>query len=68
MISQIQVVGCRDLHASAEAIREASVELSQLADEIQPNLKKRGGGARGVEVADRDASPDARRACLSRLC
>ena len=50
MIAQIQVVHCVDLKRSAQAVRDAEDELLVLADQVHPNLKRRGGGARGVEV------------------
>ena len=50
MIAQIQIVGCHDLNASSQTLIEAEAELVQLADALHPNLKARGGGARGIEV------------------
>lgn len=50
MIAQIQVVGCDHLERAAEAVRAATEDLCALADNIHPNLKRRGGGARGVEA------------------
>ena len=50
MIAQIQVVSCPDLSLGAQALRDAESELLTLADQVHPNLKRRGGGARGVEV------------------
>lgn len=50
MIGQVQVVGCEDPHASAQALRDAADELLKTANALQPNLVARGGGARRVEV------------------
>lgn len=50
MIAQVQVVGCEHWERAASNVREAEAELLSLADQIHPNLKARGGGARGIEV------------------
>ena len=41
---------CNDIDASKRALEAAIPKLSQLVDEMQPNLIKRGGGIRGMEV------------------
>jgi hydroxymethylglutaryl-CoA reductase len=57
MIGQIHLVGVSDPDASAERVRAASETLLAAADAIHPNMVKRGGGARGLEVRVlRDAS------------
>lgn len=50
MIAQVQVVGCEDLERAAFKLRAQESALLELADRIHPNLKKRGGGARGIEI------------------
>jgi hydroxymethylglutaryl-CoA reductase len=50
MIGQIQVVGCPDPDAAAEAVRAAVPELSAIAAGVHPRIEERGGGLRGIEV------------------
>jgi hydroxymethylglutaryl-CoA reductase len=50
MIGQMQVLGLDDVHAARLKIYEYKVALLAEADEIDPVLKKFGGGARNLEV------------------
>lgn len=50
MIGQVQVVGCPDWAAAAEAILDADEELLALADAQHPSMVARGGGARRIQV------------------
>jgi hydroxymethylglutaryl-CoA reductase len=57
MIGQMQVVDVVDIHSARLAILEKKAELLAEADEIDPVLKKFGGGARDLEVRLFEASP-----------
>lgn len=50
MIGQIQVVGCPDWGAAAEALLDAEEELLAAANACHPAMVERGGGAKGLEV------------------
>jgi len=51
MIGQIQIVGCPDFEVAEQAVLNAKSELMALANEkLIPNLVKRGGGMRELEV------------------
>ena len=50
MIGQIQLVGLDDLDAAAARLRAAGPALLAAADAVHPNLVRRGGGARGLEL------------------
>ncbi len=50
MIAQIQVVECLDLQHAAHKLAEAHDYLVELADQVHPNLKVRGGGVKGFKV------------------
>ncbi|MCC7355870.1 MAG: hydroxymethylglutaryl-CoA reductase, degradative [Anaerolineae bacterium] len=50
MIGQVQLLDVPDLDAAEEAIHRAEAEVLALADAAHPTIKKRGGGARGLEV------------------
>lgn len=50
MIGQIHLLGVADLPAAAARIRAARAELMEAADAVHPNLVRRGGGARDIEV------------------
>lgn len=50
MIGQIQIVDLPNTDAAAKSLTAAIPHLSKLADEMQPNLIRRGGGIRGMEV------------------
>jgi hydroxymethylglutaryl-CoA reductase len=52
MISQVQLDDVPDSAAACEAILARKSELLKLADDAVPNLIRRGGGARGLEVRD----------------
>jgi hydroxymethylglutaryl-CoA reductase len=57
MIGQMQVINLTDLHEARLKICEHKDELLALADEIDPVLKKFGGGARDLEVRTFEDSP-----------
>ncbi len=57
MIGQIQILDVGDIHAAKLAIYEKRAELLAIADEIDPILKKLGGGARDLEVRIIEESP-----------
>lgn len=50
MIGQMQVININNLHEAKFKIYEKKAELLTAADEIDPVLKKFGGGARDLEV------------------
>mmetsp|Transcript_15057 Transcript_15057/g.21951 ORF Transcript_15057/g.21951 Transcript_15057/m.21951 type:complete len:433 (-) Transcript_15057:518-1816(-) len=50
MIGQIQLVDCEDAGAAAETILAAKGELIGMCDEVDPILKKFGGGCRDIEA------------------
>lgn len=50
MIGQVQVLDVPDVDAAVKALEGAKEELLTLADRVHPNMKKRGGGARDIEV------------------
>ncbi len=50
MIGQVQLIGCEDPEAAKAALLEHRNSLLELANELHPNLVKRGGGARDIEV------------------
>ncbi|MDB4991084.1 MAG: Hydroxymethylglutaryl-CoA reductase, partial [Myxococcaceae bacterium] len=52
MISQVQLDEVPDGAAACAAVLAHKDELLQLADAAVPNLVRRGGGARGIEVRD----------------
>jgi hydroxymethylglutaryl-CoA reductase len=52
MISQVQLYDVPDPAAACSAVLEHRTELLQRADAAVPNLIRRGGGSRGLEVRD----------------
>ncbi len=50
MVGQIQVVGCDDFEAAQIAVLEAKPELVARANEFEPGMVERGGGAYDVTV------------------
>ncbi len=57
MIGQMQVIHITNLHEAKFKIYEKKAELLAAADEIDPVLKKFGGGARDIEVRIIENSP-----------
>lgn len=57
MIGQMQVIHLDDLHLARLKLYEKKAELLAAADEIDPVLKKLGGGARDLEVRVIEHSP-----------
>lgn len=57
MIGQMQVLDVADVHTARLTILEHKTELLAAADEIDPLLKKFGGGARDLEVRIISDSP-----------
>jgi hydroxymethylglutaryl-CoA reductase len=57
MIGQMQVIHVTNLHEAKLKIYEKKAELLSEADEIDPILKKFGGGARDLEVRILEDSP-----------
>ncbi len=57
MIGQMQVMGLADLPSARLAILEQKAHLLELADEIDPVLRKLGGGPRDLEVRLFETSP-----------
>lgn len=57
MIGQIQILDLADIYAARMAIYEHKASLLAEADEIDPLLKKFGGGARDLEVRLIEDSP-----------
>ena len=52
MIGQVQLVHVPDLAAAAAAVAGASERLCAEADAVHPNMTRRGGGVRGLEVRE----------------
>jgi hydroxymethylglutaryl-CoA reductase len=52
MIAQVQLDEVPDAVAASQAVLAHRDELLRMADEAVPNLIRRGGGARGLEVRD----------------
>jgi len=50
MIGQIQVINLKDLKSAKKSILKNEDYLLEIADQVDPVLKKLGGGARGLEV------------------
>jgi len=50
MIGQIQILDVADIHSAKLAIYEKRDDLLAIADDVDPILKKLGGGARDLEV------------------
>jgi len=50
MIGQIQLVRVPDPDAAGTAVEAHARELCEAADASQPNMRRRGGGTRGLEV------------------
>ncbi len=57
MIGQMQVINITNLHEAAFKLYEHKANLLAAADEIDPVLKKMGGGARDLEVRVIEDSP-----------
>ncbi|NOZ00246.1 MAG: hydroxymethylglutaryl-CoA reductase, degradative [Chloroflexi bacterium] len=57
MIGQMQILDVADVHAARMAIHEHRADLLAAANEIDPVLKKLGGGARDLEVRLIEHSP-----------
>ena len=57
MIGQMQVLEVKDLVAAGKNLYDHKAELLELADAVDPVLKKFGGGARDLEVRILDESP-----------
>jgi hydroxymethylglutaryl-CoA reductase len=49
LIGQIQLLEVTDPDRTIEKLQDAAKELMQAADELQPKLRKRGGGARSID-------------------
>jgi len=50
MIGQVQVVNCENFEESKLEILERKQEIIDLANQIEPQMFKRGGGAKDIEV------------------
>ncbi|MBO6939311.1 MAG: hydroxymethylglutaryl-CoA reductase, degradative [Deltaproteobacteria bacterium] len=50
MIGQVQVLGAPDHDAAIKALRENRAALLEKANAVHPNMRRRGGGARDIEV------------------
>jgi hydroxymethylglutaryl-CoA reductase len=57
MIGQIQLVGVRDPQAATFLLRDAAEELLAGANAVHPNMTRRGGGARKIEVRSLPETP-----------
>jgi hydroxymethylglutaryl-CoA reductase len=57
MIGQIHVIGVPDLPAARARLAEAIPRLLATADAAQPNMVRRGGGARAIELRELSAGP-----------
>lgn len=50
MIGQVQIVGLTDAHRAAQKIETAKQELLDMANAREPNMQKRGGGAKDLRI------------------
>ncbi len=50
MIGQVQILDVEDQGTAAEILKEHEAELLRLANEVHPNMERRGGGAKAIEV------------------
>ena len=50
MIGQVQILGAPDPVAAVETLRASEQRILEQADAVHPNMKRRGGGARSIEV------------------
>jgi hydroxymethylglutaryl-CoA reductase len=50
MIGQVQVLGAPDPEKAVQALRDAKARILDQANAVHPNMKRRGGGARDIEV------------------
>lgn len=57
MIGQVQLVRVPDLAGAVERVRAAADELRRMADAVHPNMIRRGGGTRAVEVRSLPKTP-----------
>jgi hydroxymethylglutaryl-CoA reductase len=57
MIGQLQIVAVPDLEGACARLREATPRLLALADAVHPNLVRRGGGARAIELRPLPETP-----------
>lgn len=55
MIGQIQVMDCADFESARRTLLRQEDMLVKAANEAQPGMKERGGGARRIEVRQLDA-------------
>src|SRR5262245_26960457 len=56
MIGQIHLLGVPDLAAARDRLAAASPQLLAAADAVHPNLVRRGGGARAIELRELPAT------------
>jgi hydroxymethylglutaryl-CoA reductase len=52
MIGQVQIVGCPDFVVAKQTLFSKLEELLSLANQLQPRMVERGGGARSLEVRE----------------
>lgn len=57
MIGQIQLVGVPDLEAASQRLQAAMARILAAANAVHPNMLKRGGGARKLEVRPLPETP-----------
>lgn len=57
MIGQLQVLGIRDWGLAKDQLQANTDRLLALANQVNPSIVKRGGGAREIEVREIAASP-----------
>lgn len=50
MIGQVQILGAPDADKAVAALRNAKTRILDQANAVHPNMKRRGGGARDIEV------------------
>lgn len=60
MIAQIQVIGCADFDAAAEALEAAKPKLIEAANAVHPAMVARGGGCFDLEVRAINEDPGSR--------
>jgi len=57
MIGQIQLVRVPDVATAVERLHAATSQLLEAADAVHPNMARRGGGARAIEVRSLPVTP-----------
>lgn len=57
MIGQIQLIDVRDMQGAVDALQQSAVRILAAANDVHPNMLKRGAGARKLEVRPLPETP-----------